>query len=405
MHQFTCAKEVLPYLNDLYGCRNITQFDRYARVLMEFKHIYRRSYAHLCSASGRVELIGNHTDHNGGQAIGCTVNLDVITAFAPNGTDTISIVGSGRHRIRFDVNNLDKILGSIGLAKGVVAYFKQQGYNVGGFDAYTNSAIPGGAGISSSAAFSTTIAIILNYCFNDGQITLDEIAKAGQYAENVYFDKPCGLFDQTVIAVGGAVAIDFANGVSCKQIDTDAQGIKLVLIDTGNSHSCLSSLYATIPGEMRTVAKYFGVDRLIQLDENVFLSHFDEVKLLVGERPAFRAKHFFEENRRVAQAEVALSGGDAESLIQLVNQSGDSSLYQLQNCSIDANDTAIADIIATARAICPCGARVHGGGFAGTVLCVVPEQFANDFVSEVTSIYGADRIYQPGIRSVGAVVL
>lgn len=405
MQKFTYAKQILPYLQSLYGRRNIAQFDRYAQVLSEFKRIYSHSSAYLCSVGGRVELIGNHTDHNGGRAIGCAVNLDLIAAFCPNGSDTISIVGSGRNRIKINVNNLDKTVGSTGLVKGVVAYFKQQGYNVGGFDAYTNSAIPGGAGISSSSAFETAVATILNHCFNNGAISSSDIAKAGQYAENVYFGKPCGLFDQTVTAVGGAIAVDFAKGLSYTQIDAKMDSVRLVVVDTGASHSFLSALYATIPAEMSDVARYFGAERLIEVDEKAFFERFDDVMQQVGERPALRAKHFFEENRLVDQAKVALASGDVDNLIQLINQSGDSSLYQLQNCAVDDNDTAIYDIIATVRAICPCGARVHGGGFAGTVLCVVPEQYANNFVQQIMSIYGADRIRLLTLRPVGAVVL
>lgn len=405
MLKFTCPQQVLPYLMDLYGCRNITQFDRYGNVLKGFKRTFNQPSAYLCSVGGRIELIGNHTDHNGGRAIGCAVNMDLIVAFCPNGTDTISIVGRHRNSIKFNVNNLDKTPGSVGLVKGVVAYLKQQGYKVGGFDAYTDSVIPGGAGVSSSAAFETAIATVLNCCFNDGLIPVEQIAKAGQYAENFYFDKPCGLLDQTVVVVGGAVAMDFAAGVSYKQIPAVLDGVKLVLIDTGASHAMLSPLYAAIPQEMQAVAHHFGADRLIDVDENAFFELFDDVKQRVGERPALRAKHFFEENRRVDQAERALSDGDLQTLIQLINQSGDSSLYQLQNCAVDDNDTTISDIIATARAICPCGVRVHGGGFAGTVLCVVPQQYASEFCSKVTSIYGVDRVHVLRIRPVGAIVL
>ena len=404
MRKFTNATGVVPYLESLYGRRNLQDLDRYKDVMTQFKQIYGQSSCYLCSSSGRVEFVGNHTDHNGGRVLGCTVSLDIIAAFAPNGTDVIRIEGKNRHPILFSVNDLAKVSGSASLAKGVVAYLKGQGYKVGGFDAFTDSTVPTGAGVSSSAAFETAIGAIISELFNDGQISPEQLAKAGQFAENEYFDKPCGLLDQSVVAVGGVVALDFAEGLRYSAIQADFSKIQLVLIDNGVSHANLSPLYAAIPAEMKAVAGYFGKQRLIEVDENLFFASYGEVAKAVGQRPALRAKHFYEENHRVDGIQAALEAGNIDKVVELVNASGDSSLYQLQNCAVNDSDTAIADIIRMARSICPCGARVHGGGFAGTVLCVVPSVYAPDFITKSAAIYG-DRVHALRIRSVGATVL
>lgn len=405
MQQFTNANQVIPNLYELYGRRNVAELNRYASVLHEFRRIYGYSSAYLCSSSGRVEFIGNHLDHNGGRVLACTVSMDVIVAFRPNGTDVISILGKDRGSIRFDVKDTSKVGGSVGLVKGVVAYLKAQGYEVGGFDAYTDSTVPTGAGVSSSAAFEMAIATILSECFNDGAISAEIIARAGQFAENEYFNKACGLLDQSVIAVGGVVALDFRDGLTFQRVNADISKLTLVLIDTGTSHAFLSAEYSAIPAEMKAVAAYFGCERLIDVDENVFFERYDDVVRGVGLRPALRAKHFFEENRRVYATEQALASGDVGKVIELVNASGDSSLYQLQNCAVNDTDTTIADIVATARSICPCGVRVHGGGFAGTVLCVVPTEHLTTFLSKATEIYGADRIHSLRLRTCGSKIL
>lgn len=405
MQQFTNANKVITNLCDLYGRRNVADLNRYANVLKEFRRIYGYNSAYLCSSSGRVEFIGNHLDHNGGRVLACTASVDIIVAFRPNERNIIRIIGKGRGTIRFDVNDTSIIRGSAGLVKGVVAYLMQQGYNVGGFDAYTDSTIPSGAGVSSSAAFETAIATILSESFNDGNIPKEVIARAGQFAENEYFNKSCGLLDQSAIAVGGVVELDFKDGLAYQRVNADFSNLSLVLIDTGTSHAFLSAEYSAIPAEMKAVAAYFGCERLIEVDENAFFHRYNEVANNVGLRPALRAKHFFEENARISATEQALVAGNIDKVIDLVNASGDSSLYQLQNCSVGKDDTAIADIIATARSICPCGVRVHGGGFAGTVLCVVPNEHLATFLSATTAIYGADRIHSLRLRSVGAIVL
>ena len=405
MRSYSNASEVLPYLDSLYGRKNVRELERYKEVLKQFKQIYGHSTAFLCSSSGRVEFVGNHTDHNGGRVLACTVSLDIVAAFASNGTDIINIQGKNRKSIKFSIYDLAKSTANVNMAKGVVAYLKGQGYHVGGFDAYTDSTIPVGAGVSSSAAFETVIATVVSELFNNGAIPVEQIAKAGQFAENEYFNKPCGLLDQSVVAVGGVVALDFADGLSFNRVQADFSKIQLALINTGASHANLSSFYASIPAEMKAVASYFGKQRLIEVDEKQFFAKYDEVVKAIGVRPALRAKHFYEENNRVDGTQQALNAGDVAKVVELVNSSGDSSLHQLQNCAVNESDTSIADIIRTTRSICPCGARVHGGGFAGTVLCVVPTEYASEFFEKATRIYGADKVISLRLRTAGAIVL
>ena len=405
MQQFYYGKQIIPYLQGLYGRRNISAMQRYEEILNEFKRRFGYDYAYMCSASGRVELIGNHLDHNGGRVLGCAINLDIVAAFRRSDAHVVRILGRDRNPIRIDLSDDAKPVGSAGLVKGVLTYLQNEGFSVGGFDAYTDSNVPSGGGVSSSAAFELVIGSIVNYCFNDGQISPEILAKAGQFAEKEYFNKPCGLLDQSVVAVGGLVKLDFADNLHFEQIEVPNNAFQLVLIDTGLSHSGLSHLYAEIPTEMYAVARYFGKSRLIEIDENAFFDQFEDILRIVGQRPALRAKHFFQENRRVAAAEAALRSGDVATLVDLINESGDSSLYQLQNCAVDESDTAIADAIKLARSIAPCGARVHGGGFAGTVLCVVPTAHLHALVSGLSAAYGADRIHTLSLRPFGATVL
>ena len=405
MQKFYYAKQIIPHLQGLYGRRNMRDVQRYDEVLTEFKRRFGYDYAYVCSASGRVEVIGNHLDHNGGSVLGCAINLDVIAAFRPNGGNVVRVLGKDRGAVRIDLADDTKPVGSAGLVAGVLAYLKNHGYKVGGFDAYTHSTVPSGAGVSSSAAFELLVGSIISHLFNDGAISVETLARAGQFAENEYFGKPCGLLDQSVVAVGGLVKLDFEQNLTFEQLHAPHNAFQLVLVDTGKSHAFLSHLYAEIPAEMHAVARYFGKNRLIEIDENAFFNQFDEILRTVGQRPAMRAKHFFEENRRVAATEAALKQGDVDTVIKLVNDSGNSSMYQLQNCAVDENDTAILDAITLARSICPCGARVHGGGFAGTVLCVVPTTYAHVLIDGLSSAYGDNNVYPLTLRPLGAVVV
>lgn len=407
MIKFTNGTQAKPFLKDLYGKPTLDQINRYESVISNFKKQFDCKWCYVATSSGRIEIVGNHTDHNGGKVLGCAVSFDILAGFIPSNTNEVRIKSEGHQDMIFSLDDIYNVEGgSIGMAKGVLAYLKDNGYNIGGFYASMQSTLPSGVGISSSAAFQSLIGAIVSHLFNDGTITAEVIARAGQFAENKYFGKPCGLLDQGVIAVGGVVTIDFANGFDAKPINALPVGYDFVLINTGGNHATLTDHYKAITDEMRAVANHFGCDRLIQVDEQKFFEQYDTIVQTIGLRPALRAKHFFEENKVVETAITALQNGDMSTFVDMVNKSGDSSLNQLQNCSVGDGDTVIPDAIAFARKICPqCGCRVHGGGFAGTILAVVPTDQTANFADKMQQVYGQNTAYVLKARKLGATVL
>ncbi len=418
MKLFSCSNQLSPYLLPLYGRKNIADLRRFDEVLANFRRLFGGSQAHVVSSPGRLELIGNHLDHNGGKVVACTVNLDILAAFLPNDRQQIRICGNGRSTVTLRLDDRQHHGRSAGLVLGVVQYLQQNGYNVGGFDAYTDSVIPTGAGVSSSAAFELAVGAILSALYNQGAIPAETLARAGQYAEVNFFGKPCGLLDQSVIAIGGAVLLDFADGLRHTRLALPSDPVP-VLINSGGSHSQLSALYAQIPADMHAVARFFCRQRLVDVPPDAFFAAFDAVVRQVGELPALRARHFFTEQARVQQfadmlsptaerpddARPDIEHPDIAKLISLVDASGQSSLCDLRNCAADEHDTAIADIISLAHSLAPCAARVHGGGFAGTVLCLVPRMHLDAFVSAAAQQLGADKILPLRLRSLPVTVL
>lgn len=404
MRIFNYGNQVCKHFDKLYNKREYTQYKRYDNLIWQFKKKFHADCCCLASSSGRVEVIGNHTDHNGGTVLGCSVNLDIVAAFQPNGSNKVRLLSEGYSPVEFDVSITPQLSGGAGLAEGVVFYLKQAGYATCGFDIYTNSIVPSGAGISSSAAFEMLVATIVNVCFNNGSVPLDVMAQAGQFAEAKYLNKPCGLLDQGAVLAGGMSKFDFKDGFACKQLETDAD-IRFVLVDTGKSHAGLSHLYASIPDEMFKVAQYFGKQRLIEIELRQLYDNEQSIRAELGNRPFLRAKHFFDENERVEKMVTALKCGNVDEVINLINESGDSSMYQLQNCAVDEHDTAILDAITYARSLGNVGARVHGGGFAGTILCVVKSCDFKNFVDAMSAKYGEQHVLPMTIRSVGSTVL
>lgn len=404
MKTFRYGLDARGYFNELYGKSFFSQVERYNAAVSKFRRQFGYGCCNLASASGRVEFLGNHTDHNGGKVVGCAVDRDVIAAFRPVNNGVIRIRSDRHAEISFNVGGSNGVKGGAGLALGVIEYLSQAGYAVGGFDAFTHSTLPTGAGVSSSAAFETLIATIINVVYNDGRIPVSVMARAGQYAENKYLNKPCGLLDQGSSLIGGLSAFDFSDGFAYNAV-ADNLKIKFALVDTGKSHADLSHLYASIPAEMFAVAEQFGKSRLIEVDEVEFYACEKTLRKKLGNRPVNRAKHFFDENKRVDELIAAFAHGDASSVISLVNSSGDSSMNLLENCSVDENDTAIRDAVEYARSCGDVGARVHGGGFAGTVLCVSREDDFPALYQALCGKYGQGAVLPMRVRTVGAKVL
>ena len=370
---------------------------------------------HYFSAPGRTEIGGNHTDHQRGRVLAGAVNLDTVAAVRVNGTNLIRIQSKGYPLCVVDITNLTPVESEINstpaLVRGVAARFAQLGCNVGGFDAYCESTVLPGSGLSSSAAYEVLIGTIVNGLFFDGKVSQPEIAMIGQYAENVFFGKPCGLMDQMASAVGNLVTIDFfdKDNPVIEPVDFDfaSCGHALCIIDSGADHADLTDEYAAVPGEIKAVAAYMGKEVLTQIDEADFYARLPELRKACGDRAVMRCIHFYQENARVPQQVAALKAGDFDKFLSLVKQSGYSSYMYLQNV-IPAGYKAHQDV-AVALALCEHylngrGAyRVHGGGFAGTVQAFVPYDILEQFVAGMDSVLGEGACHVLSIRPQGGV--
>ena len=367
------------------------------------------------SAPGRTEIGGNHTDHQRGRVLAAAVNLDMVAAVRINGTDTIRILSEGYPMCQIHVTERTPVASEINstpaLIRGVVARFWELGCKVGGFDAYCMSTVLPGSGLSSSAAYEVLIGTVINHLFFDGRVSQPEIAMIGQYAENVFFGKPCGLMDQTASAVGGLVTIDFAKkdqpDIRSVDFDFSACGYGLCIIDSGANHADLTDEYAAIPGELKSICAYFGKEVLTEVAEEDFYAAIPQLRQQCGDRAVLRSVHEYQENRRVSDQVAALENGDFEVFLKLVKESGYSSWMYLQNV-IPAGYTAHQDM-AVSLALCEKylagrGAfRVHGGGFAGTVQAFVPVDLLEEFRKGMDAALGEGACHVLSIRHQGGV--
>ena len=367
------------------------------------------------SAPGRTEIGGNHTDHQQGKVLAAAVNLDTVAAVRVNGSDQIRIQSQGYPMCEICVKELKPIAQEINttaaLIRGVAARFAELGCEVKGFDAYCESTVLPGSGLSSSAAYEVLIGTIINNLFFDGRISQPEIAMIGQYAENVFFGKPCGLMDQTASAVGGLVTIDFADkdhpDIRSVRFDFSTCGHALCIIDSRASHADLTDEYAAIPQEMKTVCDHFGKEVLTQVPEEDFYTAIPALREKCGDRAVLRAVHEYQENKRVTAQVAALESGDFDTFLKLIKESGFSSWMYLQNV-IPAGYKAHQDM-AVALALCEkylCGRgayRVHGGGFAGTVQAFVPFDLLESFRAGIDAVLGEGACHVLSIRPQGGV--
>ena len=380
-----------------------------------FASIFGGAPERYFSAPGRTEIGGNHTDHQRGRVLAAAVNLDTQAAVRLNGTDVIRIQSQGYPMCEVDLKVLvpqeSEINGTASLIRGVAARFVELGCEVKGFDAYCESTVLPGSGLSSSAAYEVLIGTILNHLFFDGRISAPEIAMIGQYAENVFFGKPCGLMDQTASSVGGLVTIDFFEkdnpNIRSVNFDFSVCGHALCIIDSRASHADLTDEYAAIPGELKAICAHFGKDVLTQIDQADFYAAIPALREKCGDRAVMRAIHFYQENDRVPQQVAALEAGDFDRFLALVKESGFSSFMYLQNV-IPAGYKAHQDV-ALSQALCEHylagrGAyRVHGGGFAGTVQAFVPFDLLDSFRAGIDAVLGEGACHVLSIRSQGGV--
>ena len=404
-------------MRKLYGKSDrelLTQKVRYTGAAEKFSKMYpEHGDIYVFSAPGRTEVGGNHTDHQHGCVLAAAVNLDVIAFVSLNDDNVIRIKSEGHKANEVNLDSLDIIDDEKGnsnsIVRGIVSAFVESGVKVGGFDAYTTSDILSGSGLSSSAAFEVLVGTIIDDLFNDGGMGAVEIAKIGQFAENVYFGKASGLMDQMVCSVGGFVSIDFFNpmnpSINSVDFDFSGAGYSLCITNTKGSHADLTDEYVSVPAEMKTVANALDCEFLRDVDEDKFYSELPELRKSCSDRAILRAAHFFAENNRAVQEAEALEIGDTEEFFRLVNESGDSSANLLQNLYSVKNpqnqEIPLAIMISKRRLSGSGAVRVHGGGFAGTIQAFVPAYLADYYADEMNSVFGENSCQILSIRSVG----
>ena len=367
------------------------------------------------SAPGRTEIGGNHTDHQHGCVLAAAVNLETVAEVIVLDDPVIIIHSEGYAPVEINLNDLnvhpEEANTTKALVHGVAAAFRQRGAELKGLLAKVRSTVLPGSGLSSSAAFEVLMGTILNELFFGGKLSPVEIAQIGQYAENVYFGKPCGLMDQTASSVGGMVFIDFKDPAKpmVEKLDFDfaKAGHALCIIDSGADHADLTDEYAAIPGELKQLCRFFGKEVLRDILEEEFLSALPRIRHQVPDRAILRAVHFYQENKRVQRQAQALREGDFETFLRLVTESGRSSWMYLQNITpageIQHQDVAVAlamcDVLLQGR-----GAyRVHGGGFAGTVQAFVPMDMLDAFKNGMESVLGVGKCHVLSIRPEGGI--
>lgn len=403
------------------GCEDINAYrTRATEVMNGFEKTFgvkEDTLAALCSAPGRTEICGNHTDHQHGHVLAAAVNLDFLACVSPNGTQTVHFQSEGWPMTTVDLSDLKQQEAeketTASLVRGVMAELAKAGYTIGGFDMYAVSNVLPGSGLSSSAACEILLGVAGNHLFCQDELDAVTLAKIGQKAENQYFGKPSGLMDQTASSVGDAVAIDFADPsapiVRSVTANMEELGLALCIVDCGADHAALTGEYASIPREMERVAAFFGKKVLREVQEEEVLKAMPQLRRAVGDRAVLRALHFYADDRRAVEEADALERRDRDAFLQLVKESGRSSWELLQNITpagaVEAQDMAIAleaaEIALNGKGAC----RVHGGGFAGTIQAFVPTESVSEFCERMELMLRKGCCHVLNIRPVGGIVL
>ena len=402
----------------IYGEENLcAQRERYIGAVKEFYENYGEREVSVFSVPGRSELSGNHTDHNHGKVMAGSIDLDIIAIASETDDGVIRIKSQGFpedvvNTETYKTPNEMDFFKSSALIAGMSRAFENYGAKTGGYVAYTTSNVFKGSGLSSSAAFEVMVGNILNYFYNDGEVNNVEIAKMAQYSENVFFGKPCGLMDQMACAVGGFVYIDFEDTknpiIEKIPFDLSGAGYALCIVNTGGNHADLNDDYASVPYEMKSVAKFFGKEYLRQLDKEAVLSNVEKLREATGDRAILRAIHFFNENERVTTQADALRAGDVSKFLEYVIKSGNSSFMYLQNVFTTKNVSeqglslalAITDSTLNGKG---CAYRVHGGGFAGTIQAFVKTEYVEEYRKAIDGAFGQGACHVLRIRPDGAI--
>ena len=392
------------------------QAGRIIRAIESFEKKYGEERdVSLFSTPGRSEIIGNHTDHNNGCVIACAIDRDIITVAAKNDLASVRFTSEGYDEIIVEIDkihdpeNFEKYT-SGALIAGVAKAFSESSLDIGGYDAYSTSEVLKGSGLSSSAAFEVMIGNIFSHFYNGGTVENTALAKFAQYAENSYFGKPCGLMDQMACAVGGFVYMDFADKASPKvekvDFSMEEAGYKLCIINTGGNHADLNEDYASVPAEMRAVAKVFGKETLRGIEFSALIEKSKEIRERLGDRALLRAVHFVTETERSSVAKVALQSCEISRFFKLVNESGRSSYEYLQNVYTNKNPAeqglSVALMLTDTFGEGVGAYRVHGGGFAGTVQAFVKSDTAERYSSYIEQVFGSGAVMKLSVRDEGA---
>lgn len=397
----------------LYGDLKVSR-ERYLNAVSQFEKFYGdRDNLRIFSAPGRTEIGGNHTDHQHGAVIAASVDLDVIAIVSANSGNNVRIKSEGYPEDIIDITDLkvkpEESGRASALIRGVLAKFAESGFNLSGFDAYTTSNVLKGSGLSSSAAFEVLVANIVNGLFCENKVDNVSIAKFSQFAENVYFGKPSGLLDQMASSVGGFTFADFNDPENPKiekiNFDVDKTDYQLCVVDTGGNHADLTQDYADITIECKEISNALGVDYLRDADSSAFYANLRELRKKCSDRAVLRAFHFFNENERVFKMKDALKIGDFEEFLNLVDKSGESSFKYLQNLFpvSNAKEQGLSLAIALTKEFLNGRgtARVHGGGFAGTIQCYIPKTRFSEYKNMIEKVFGENSCVPLKIRPVG----
>lgn len=423
--EFLKSSRVKKLFGMLYGDSDQTvqaQIKRYAKIVEKYYEIFGQDCdeAVLFSTPGRTEVGGNHTDHNFGRVLAAGVNLDSVAAASKTDDSVITVYSEGYpDPFVVDLRHLSPKAKEEGttsaLVRGTAARFHELGFDIGGFNAYISSNVLIGSGLSSSASIEVLLGTILNHFYNQGKIKPETLSMIGQYAENRYFNKPCGLMDQIACAVGGFVAIDFKNPsdplIRRVNFDFDSQDYSLLVVDTGGNHADLTEDYASIPLEMKKVAQLLGAEVCREITYDQIAQNIARLRSEAGDRAVMRAMHFLDENQRVHYQVQALESGDFKRFLQLVIESGNSSFKWLQNCYTMKNPKE--QNIALALAITekflqgkePGAYRVHGGGFAGTIQVFMHNSYLNEYVSQMKTVFGEKAATVLRVRPLGTICI
>lgn len=402
----------------LYGAEGAAENQaRYRSLIEKFQKTFGDQDILMFSSPGRTEISGNHTDHNHGKVLAGSINLDCVGIAAKNDSPVVHIISETFHQdITVDLNHLEpseRKAGTEDLIKGLLKGFLESGYEIGGFDALVTSNVISSAGVSSSAAFEMLLCSMINRFFNEGRMDTVAYAHIGKYAENVYWDKASGLLDQMACAVGGLITIDFVEPAVPKveKIDFDfaSQDHSLIIVQTGKGHADLSADYSSVPNEMKKVAEYFGKEVCAEITEEQVIENLQAVRKFAGDRSVMRALHFFEENRRVDAEVAALKEGRFQDFLENITASGNSSWKWLQNCYTNSNyqeqgisiALALTELFIAGKQKGAC--RIHGGGFAGVIMAMLPNEIVDEYVAYIEKALGEGSAYRMSIRPYGAI--